>query len=589
MLNPFKRFRIDYLLFGSFGLFIIALLTAITWVNYSMTTKEMAERTSLSKLDLLNELSKQLQFKMDSFERTSLVITKNIDEFKYLSLRDDPYSQLIKQTYMDTVLNQFIYSNANIHSMDIYIDDPTFLPTFKGQIRYHSLEQAEDKPMLSVLENQDHSWLTEHVMETEQGDVRVISFARKFYSSTGQYYGLLILHVEAKAIRELIQGESLEPNRTVLDIRGQELTSVGKTFMQDAWEELLPEMMNSPGSDQLTVGGKRDGAFLTWSISPTGEWVLVESIPWSQITGPITASTKWMLTIGLAAILVGLGFALLFSKQFLKPIYFLVKYMDNFHPEEARKELPADYYNEYAYMFRGYQRLIDRVDQLYASLKEQYSIQRETEIKALQAMINPHFLYNTLDQANWFAIKSGQSEISHMLSLMGKMFRIGLSNGRSFITIDEELKHIELYMQIQQFRWKGELSWEIQMEGPLGELYIPKLTLQPFVENAVLHGFRARGGHIRIVVEQQQHDLLITLTDNGVGLSSNWGKKPGNMGGYGIRNVKERLHAFFGDKYGIRMISPTEGGTRVLVRIPMIHDTSPYERDGSDVEDRDCG
>ena len=132
--------------------------------------------------------------------------------------------------------------------------------------------------------------------------------------------------------------------------------------------------------------------------------------PWNSITSTIGQSAKWMLLIGFISIVAALGFTLIFSKQFLKPIYFLIRFMDRFTPD-YRVRLPSDYHNEFDHMFKGYERLLERIDELYASLREQYKLQRETEIKALQAMINPHFLYNTLDQVNWIAIKAGQPQI----------------------------------------------------------------------------------------------------------------------------------------------------------------------------------
>ena len=194
-------------------------------------------------------------------------------------------------------------------------------------------------------------------------------------------------------------------------------------------------------------------------------------------------------------------------------------------------------------------------------------------------MINPHFLYNTLDQLNWIAIDSGQEKISTIVSLMGKMFRIGLSNGETVIPIRDELTHVECYLQIQKIRWGERLTYAIDAEEELKELYISRLTIQPFVENAFIHGFHGRRtGEIRIALTCKGTDLEISITDNGVGLQPGWElPKPRKTGGYGVRNVMDRIAAYFGQPYGVTMRDRQEGGTEVVLLLPILHNKIEVE------------
>ncbi len=165
----------------------------------------------------------------------------------------------------------------------------------------------------------------------------------------------------------------------------------------------------------------------------------------------------------------------------------------------ARKKinLPEDYRNEFGVLFSGYRKLIDRIQQLYVSLEDQYKRQRSAEIKALQAMINPHFLYNTLDQLNWMAIEAGQDRMSRILELMGTMFRIGLSNGESLITLREELLHTECYLKIQQLRWEEGLTVEIDVPEQLQHFFYPQ------DDTAAICG---KCGHARLYREKRRPD-----------------------------------------------------------------------------------
>lgn len=190
-------------------------------------------------------------------------------------------------------------------------------------------------------------------------------------------------------------------------------------------------------------------------------------------------------------------------------------------------------------------------------------------------MINPHFLYNTLDQLNWMALGAGQDKMSEILELMGRMFRIGLSNGESLVTIHDELLHAGCYMQIQQLRWEEGLTVVTHVPAELELYYIPKMTLQPFIENAIMHGFDGRSeGTICITAVQENEAIIFTVSDDGVGLRNNWnsGEKR-STGGYGIRNVTERFEAFFGADYGINIHDNDAGsGVTVTIRIPLLND-----------------
>ncbi len=177
-----------------------------------------------------------------------------------------------------------------------------------------------------------------------------------------------------------------------------------------------------------------------------------------------------------------------------------------------------------------------------------------------------------LDQLNWMAIEAGQDELSRILELMGRMFRIGLSNGNSFITIADELLHINCYLEIQQLRWGEGLEYSIEASSALQTLYIPKLTLQPFVENSIVHGFnKQRSGYVSIKMEQSGDKLQIIIEDNGSGLKQPE-ERPHNRhtGGYGVRNVRERIDGYFGAGYGIVLEDREEGGTRVLITLPLL-------------------
>ena len=187
--------------------------------------------------------------------------------------------------------------------------------------------------------------------------------------------------------------------------------------------------------------------------------------------------------------------------------------------------------------------LIERSESLFNSLIKQHKRQRNAEIKALQANIYPHFVYNTLDQLNWSAIEYGYDDMS-------KMLRIGLSSGESIITMKDEITYLNYYLQIQQIQMEGHLQCDFDVPDEVLHYFIPKLTFQPFFENAIIHGFQGRRkGKVGLEIEEAGDYLVIKILDDGVG-SETFDRKPSKFqtGGYGIRNVVERLDVYFGRK-----------------------------------------
>lgn len=210
---------------------------------------------------------------------------------------------------------------------------------------------------------------------------------------------------------------------------------------------------------------------------------------------------------------------------------------------------------------------------------------RKAELKALQAQINPHFLYNTLNAITWQAVRAGATEVGVLSNSLGKFFRISLSRGKEVITIGDELEHVENYLRIQEIRYKDKIRYEILASEDIREKYIIKLVLQPLVENAIYHGLKVKEGlgMIRIQVKRSRDEregqvIRITVEDNGEGIEEERLKtiqknlKNGCVyyeDGYGIYNVNERLKLYYGDAYGLELESVYKQGTRALITIPV--------------------
>lgn len=222
------------------------------------------------------------------------------------------------------------------------------------------------------------------------------------------------------------------------------------------------------------------------------------------------------------------------------------------------------------HMVRQIQDLMNRVRQEEISL-------RKTELKALQAQINPHFLYNTLDAIGWLCEEERSRDAVEMVNALAKLFRISISRGHELITIEKELEHAGNYLKIQNFRYKNQFTYDFQVEEDCFGYYCNKITLQPIIENAIYHGLdrMVDEGHIVVRVYGDGDDVVLEVEDNGVGMTkeqcrSILQKEPGDVSGIGIKNVNDRIKIYFGEDYGIMIESEPDVGTKVKICMPKL-------------------
>lgn len=235
--------------------------------------------------------------------------------------------------------------------------------------------------------------------------------------------------------------------------------------------------------------------------------------------------------------------------------------------------------DEIGILSQSFNEMTKEIGTLVEDIKQQQVNLHLTETKLLQAQINPHFLYNTLDTIVWLAEEHKTNEVVDMVTALSSFFRTTLSKGRDFITVEEEESHIRSYLEIQQFRYQDILDYSIEIDEELRGYVLPKLTLQPLVENALYHGIKNKRGKgtIRITGKKDAEAMIFKVNDNGKGMTpeklselhGNMQKeKPdNNVNSFGVINVNQRIRHYYGKEYGLSYESSPDKGTEVTVKI----------------------
>ncbi len=582
-----KRFKVRNVLFCSFALFIVLLFAVVMLVSYRIMVSEMVDNTTLYQQQSLGLFSKEINNQLRAVEEMSLALSLHNDLQPFLKGEPDTFSYNQHRANIHSYLYRVVLSISLVESIDMYMNNP---PAYDRQttVRFLPLLDLPSHPEIEKINEIDSGWLGSHQTLIGQEQQQVVSFTRKVYAGNGDLRAVLVLNIPLNKFNEMIaDDENMAGNRLLIDSNQRTIASVGNgkvgadrhSFLSEVYQAMKEKEASYPKQGKVK-GGE---GLIVWSQLPDSDWLLLEVTPWERLTEGGKRIIGVLYVISLIAVISVLFVTYYISGKFTKPILLLMRAMQQYGAKR-HIELPGDYENEFGQLFRGFQLMTRRIEQLYQSLEKQHERQRKAEISALQANINPHFLYNTLDQLNWMAIARNQEEMSRVLELTGKMLRIGLSEGKSLIPIQDELNHIRYYMQIQQYRLKESVTYSIEMPEQVKECYIPKFTLQPFVENAIVHGFHRREtGHIIIAVKEYENSLNILVIDNGNGFDVAVAK---SKKGYGIVNVEQRLKAFFGKSCTLKVNSKPNVGTEVTIRIPKQKDER-FKGGNLNVEDGD--
>ena len=282
-----------------------------------------------------------------------------------------------------------------------------------------------------------------------------------------------------------------------------------------------------------------------------------------------------LTAILIAGILLAVVVAILSAAKVSRPILQLEEVMANVEAGNLEVCIREEGFAEIRSLSRTFNHMLSRIRRLMDQIVHEQETKRLHELNALQAQINPHFLYNTLDSIVWMEERGRSREAIVMVTALARLFRISISKGRNIISVREELEHVRNYLIIQKMRFTNKFDYVINAAEETLDLRTIKLIVQPIVENAIQHGLEGYSvdeGLVEISAYLEGEALVFCVKDNGAGMSpqqlENILTAPAGHSGIGVKNVHERIQLTFGKEYGITISSVLDEGTQVLIRLP---------------------
>ena len=423
---------------------------------------------------------------------------------------------------------------------------------------------------LAPLDKMKEAWWSEELKddvriqwEVDQ-DRKEVAAVRKIYSSQKLDAVLCITLYYNKIFQPFTNILTEENGGIVTDKKGTILYSRSnlKELKSDCSENIssmLP-LVNQSCAYTQTKSDENDWIFYYYksqnAISGSVRRILIEEIP---------------LIAGCLFIIVVLG--LLFSRVFTRKIEELTRNMDQVNHGSREVTVYSDSSDEIGIMVNSFRKMMDEINRLIDEVYVNKIALKEYELKALQAQINPHFLYNTLSMMNWMAIRSNQMDISKVTLALSTFYRTALSKGEDVVTVENCIQNTKAYLEIQLVMHDHGFTVDWEIDPTIKNEKMPKLLLQPIVENAIEHGIdeKEEGDKNLALSFHGKEDIVeITVRDNGKGMEQEKAEKlvTYQAKGYGLKNVNDRIHLLYGNEYGIQIFSELGIGTTVVMRFP---------------------
>lgn len=343
----------------------------------------------------------------------------------------------------------------------------------------------------------------------------------------------------------------------------------------------LPDVLQAIGSGGKTTWKTMEmsGVHFLAGVKPIPgtDWKLLAILPYTEILASYQSLRVRLVLLVIAVLLSAYVIAFIISRTNASRLKKFVQTMDRVERGDFSIAALPKNRDEIGELARKFNSMLTKIAIL---MDEKYELGyrvKNAELKALQAQINPHFLYNTLDLVNWFSRMGMDKQLQEVVLSLTKFYRLTLSRGEDLIPLEDELSHVAAYVDIQNQRFKGSIGFSVNMDEKVRRVKIPKITLQPIVENSIMHGIREKRemrGNIEITASMEGSDLLIVVADDGVGMDGEklekleMGLCESSGSSYGIKNIRERLAVYYGEKYGLSFQSVPGMGTKATVRIP---------------------
>ncbi|WP_379134359.1 sensor histidine kinase [Paenibacillus sp. sgz500958] len=557
------------------------ILLIVSLLYYNRTTDQVHEKISDLSQKNVAQTADLFSLLYKGYDSLSKTLSNNFEMIRLLNqTTDTPAIAYINEQSITNIIGAIFYSRDDIVGIHVINDNGKIYnygntmnavdPAYPEEEWYQQLQKSSGKMV----------WLGvfDHSLIDEAEDSRVFAFGRQIFDlNEHKPIGIVLYEMNPLPILDALDNLKLGEHSEVflMSQDGRDISSTAQsppdlgeiTDLQHAQNVVVKQ-----DSDRLTVASKLSFADL-WVISVT---------PDRDLNVEVIEMKRYLLIVITILICVSTLIASIVSQTISSPIKKLIREMKQVEIGNFRGMLSVASYQEINILVASFNRMVTQIEELIDRVKVSSVSEKNAEIHALQSQVNPHFLYNTLDMIYWMLDEKEKDQLGELVLSLSSMFRYSSKwDDGVEVTLREEMEQINHYLKIISIRLEGRLKVEIDIDERWLHIPLPKMTLQPVIENAVKHGLESlnRQGILKVFAIQEGSDLKIIVEDNGSGMTD---KQLGMLleslerennkeqsGGIGLQNLHRRLKYMFGEEYGLQIQSHPGKGTRVGIVLPL--------------------
>jgi len=577
MLKP-KFFSLQYKIM-IFSLVIVLIpLTLVGGFSYKKSTDVIEEKVSASNFNTVQQIADNINFVFSDMMTSMLYLWQNKDFMKHFMIPSDEIARSPNlRLSAQNAVNTFVVFRPSIFS--IYVQGMNGLE-FDSASSTNTIAPEQRRKLLSM--RGKGQWISDVVEQYNHQSLRVFSYVKvlKNIDDLSSDLAILKINVDEERISDIYKGKLLSGNGDyfIVDENKTVVSALDKSKIGARLEEAYDDpRLYEKQSGYFRAELNGNPYIQTYYDLDRPGWKLVNLVPMNELFTDTLMIRNVTLYVVIGCFVLCLLVIVLFSHNVLGPLNRIRKSMRAVEKENFSLKIPVKGNDEIALIGASFNRMSNRLDELINEVYAGQIKQKEAELKALQAQINPHFLYNTLDTIYWMCRMEQAFESSNLIQALSKLFRLSLNSGNEFTNVEREIEHLNSYMTIQKKRYEDSIEFDVRVSGELRSCKVVKLVLQPLVENAILHGIEPKGsgGRISIRVDQEDGQLVYRIRDDGAGadaaeLTALLHRVGRDNRGFGIKNVHDRIQLFFGPEYGLTFLTAPGQGMTVVVRQPFL-------------------
>lgn len=591
-MNVIKKYYKNQMIKNKFILIYVPLviipLIILGYFSNMIYTNSITKKTVENVLDNSKLIIAEVDNVISNAEGCSKIITISINNVIHEIIQQKT-NQITELNYKNRIRNQlgfalmffsdieaaiFIDMNSQVIGTDMKIEND--IKNLDELDIIEVLRETSGKSMWFPMEKRN-------LMVSDENNP-VLSLGKKIIDiNSGETLGFLLLNIKESTFSDMFNelGPVKQSTYSIIDNEGTIISASN-------YEKLLKPIDNkgikewvlseNKGYEIKKIDNKK--ILLTSADYEKFRWTLLSQIPLKALTADIDKITLIIILISFLCLILALVGAGTVTVFIVEPIIQLKNNMMKMREGNLENYCEVKSVDEIGQLAYGFNSMIDRIKELLSNIKYEQKKKREYELALIQAQIKPHFLYNTLDLIYVLTEMERNQEASKVTKALADFYRVILSKGREIIPLNEEIKSIIDYLNIQKLRYSDIFDFDIEIEDSIKTCKILKLTIQPLVENAIYHGLKQKGsfGRIRIKAIKKGELVLIKVSDDGVGIQEHKLQqilsavpRESDKAYFGLSNVNERLKLYFGNSYGLRIKSKVNVGTEVAITIPYVN------------------